>query len=130
MAAGTRHAAKSANVVSLRNIPPYGIERVLNQHTIKLVMTDRKTRRSNISKRLARIEGQVRGLSRMIDEDRYCIDVITQTKAVTAALKKVEAELLKDHASNCLAAAIASDDVQEREQKVSELVELLQKSAG
>ncbi len=93
-------------------------------------MTNRKTRRSNISKRLARIEGQVRGLSRMIDEDRYCIDVITQTKAVTAALKKVEAELLKDHAGHCLAAAIASDNVEEREQKVSELVELLQKSAG
>lgn len=92
-------------------------------------MTDRKTRRSNISKRLARIEGQVRGLQKMIDEDRYCIDVITQTKAVTAALKKVEAELLKDHAGHCLASAIASDDIEERETKVAELIDLLQKSA-
>ncbi|WP_017931516.1 metal-sensitive transcriptional regulator [Robiginitomaculum antarcticum] len=92
-------------------------------------MTNRKDRRSNVSKRLARIEGQVRGLQKMIDEDRYCIDVITQTKAVAAALKKVEAELLKDHAGHCLASAIASDDITERETKVAELIDLLQKNA-
>lgn len=82
-------------------------------------------RRSGIAKRLARIEGQVRGLSRMIDDDRYCIDVLTQVKAVSAALRKVEGELLKDHADHCLAAAIASDDLGEREEKVAELVDLL-----
>ena len=87
---------------------------------------DRKTRRSGVSKRLARIEGQVRGLSRMIDDDRYCIDVLTQVKAVQAALRKVEGELLRDHADHCLAEAIASDD---REQKVSELVALLMKKS-
>lgn len=90
-------------------------------------MTDRKSRRANVSKRLARIEGQVRGLSRMIEDDRYCIDVLTQVKAVQAALKKVEGELLKDHADHCLAAAIASDDQDEREKKVAELVSLLLK---
>ena len=63
----------------------------------------------------------------MIDEDRYCIDVLTQVKAVQAALKKVEAELLSDHADHCLAAAIKSDNQLEREQKVSELIELLMK---
>ena len=88
---------------------------------------DRKTRRAGVSKRLARIEGQVRGLSRMIDEDRYCIDVLTQVKAVQAALRKVEGELLSDHADHCLAEAIASGDVTEREQKVAELVTLLMK---
>ncbi|GLQ24545.1 hypothetical protein GCM10007853_24190 [Algimonas ampicilliniresistens] len=82
-------------------------------------------RRTNVSKRLARIEGQVRGLSKMIEDDRYCIDVLTQVKAVSAALKKVEGELLKDHADHCLAAAVASDDLDEREQKVAELVDLL-----
>ena len=56
--------------------------------------SNRKVRRAGVSKRLARIEGQVRGLSRMIEEDRYCIDVLTQVKAVQAALKKVEGELL------------------------------------
>lgn len=92
-------------------------------------MSDRKTRRAGVSKRLARIEGQVRGLARMIDEDRYCIDVLTQVKAVQAALKKVEGELLSDHADHCLAAAIASDNKQEREQKVAELVDLLIKKS-
>ena len=92
-------------------------------------MTDRKSRRAGVSKRLARIEGQVRGLSRMIEDDRYCIDVLTQVKAVQAALKKVEGELLIDHADHCLAAAIASDDQDERERKVSELVALLLKKA-
>ncbi len=90
-------------------------------------MTDRQTRRTGVSKRLARIEGQVRGLSKMIDEDRYCIDVLTQVKAVQAALKKVEGELLTDHADHCLASAMASDDRDERERKVAELVSLLLK---
>lgn len=87
----------------------------------------RKVRRAGVSKRLARIEGQVRGLSKMIEDDRYCIDVLTQVKAVQAALKKVEGELLSDHADHCLAEAIASDNQAEREQKVSELVSLLLK---
>ena len=87
----------------------------------------RRERRAGVSRRLARIEGQVRGLSRMIEDDRYCIDVLTQVKAVQAALRKVEGELLVDHADHCLAAAIASDDLDEREQKVAELVALLMK---
>lgn len=90
-------------------------------------MPDRKTRRDNARKRLSRIEGQLRGLQKMIDEDRYCIDILVQVKAARAALNKVEGELLKDHVDNCLAAAIASDDVAEREIKVAELVDLLAK---
>lgn len=93
------------------------------------VTTDRQVRRAGVRRRLARIEGQVRGLSRMIDEDRYCIDVLTQVKAAQAALRKVEDELLTDHADHCLAAAIASDDQAEREQKVAELVALLMKKS-
>ena len=90
-------------------------------------MTDRKTRRENVRKRLSRIEGQVRGLQKMIEEDRYCVDILVQVKAVNAALKKVEGELLKDHVDHCLAAAIASDDISERETKVAELIDLLAK---
>ena len=89
--------------------------------------TARMERRASVIRRLARIEGQVRGLSKMIADDRYCIDVLTQVKAVQAALKKCEAELLKDHADHCLAQAIASDDLAEREQKVAELIDLLAK---
>ena len=89
--------------------------------------SDRRVRRAGVKRRLARIEGQVRGLSRMIDEDRYCIDVLTQVKAVQAAMRKVEGELLSDHADHCLASAIASDDRAERERKVAELIDLLMK---
>ena len=88
---------------------------------------DRKARRSSSLKRLSRIEGQVRGLQKMIEEDRYCVDILVQVKAVTAALKRVEGELLKDHVDHCLASAIASDDIGEREEKVAELVDLLSK---
>lgn len=91
--------------------------------------TERRTRRDGISRRLARIEGQVRGVSKMIEDDRYCIDVLTQVKAIQAAMRKVEAELLSDHADHCLAAAIASDDQAEREKKVAELVALLMKKS-
>ncbi len=92
-----------------------------------IMQKDRKARRSSSLKRLSRIEGQVRGLQKMIEEDRYCVDILTQVKAVTAALKRVEGELLKDHVDHCLAAAIASDDVKAREEKVAELVDLLSK---
>ena len=90
-------------------------------------MTDRVTRRDNAKKRLSRIEGQVRGLQKMIEDDRYCVDILVQVKAAKAALNKVEGELLKDHVDHCLAAAVASDDVSERQEKVAELVDLLSK---
>jgi DNA-binding FrmR family transcriptional regulator len=79
--------------------------------------------------RLARIEGQIRGVSRMIEEERYCIDVLTQLQAVKAALRKVEEDVLKDHASHCVAHAIKSGDVADQKQKFEELVELFGKYA-
>ncbi len=88
---------------------------------------DRKSRRSKSLTRLSRIEGQVRGLQKMIEDDRYCVDILVQIKAVTAALKRVEGELLKDHVDHCLAAAIASGDLADRQEKVNELVDLLSK---
>ncbi|HEX3808140.1 MAG TPA: metal-sensitive transcriptional regulator [Rhizomicrobium sp.] len=74
--------------------------------------------------RLARIEGQVRGVARMVEEERYCIDVLNQVQAIKAALKKVEDELLKGHAAHCVAHAIQSGDVDDQKQKFAELVEL------
>jgi DNA-binding FrmR family transcriptional regulator len=74
--------------------------------------------------RLSRIEGQVRGVSRMIEEERYCIDVLTQLQAIKAALRKVEEDVLKDHASHCVAHAIKSGDIDDQKQKFDELVEL------
>jgi CsoR family transcriptional regulator, copper-sensing transcriptional repressor len=76
-------------------------------------------------KRLNRIEGQVRGISRMVTEDRYCIDVITQLAAVKAALNKVEEEILRDHVEHCVEHAIASGDKAEQRKKVTELLDVL-----
>ncbi|MBJ7510769.1 metal-sensitive transcriptional regulator [Brevundimonas sp.] len=75
--------------------------------------------------RLNRIEGQVRGLSRMVEEDRYCIDILTQLQAVRAALARVESEVLKDHMDHCVMGAIAGDDLADRKAKATELIELL-----
>lgn len=83
-----------------------------------------KPRHSDCLKRLSRIEGQVRGVSRMIDEQRYCIDILTQIRAIKAALNKVESEILKDHADHCVADAIQSGDETEQKKKFNELIEL------
>ncbi|MGH6872570.1 MAG: metal-sensitive transcriptional regulator [Rhizomicrobium sp.] len=74
--------------------------------------------------RLARIEGQVRGIARMIEEERYCIDVLNQVQAVKSAIRKVEEDLLKSHASHCVAHAIKSGDAEDQRRKFDELVEL------
>jgi DNA-binding FrmR family transcriptional regulator len=76
----------------------------------------------SVKKRLGRIEGQVRGLSKMVDEDRYCIDIVTQISAVRAALRRVEEEVLKDHVSHCVEHAIASGDKADQRQKIAELM--------
>jgi DNA-binding FrmR family transcriptional regulator len=81
--------------------------------------------RSKILNRLNRIEGQVRGVARMVEEDRYCIDVLTQIQAVRAALAKVEAELLNDHLNHCIEGAIVSGDLEQQRQKANELVALM-----
>jgi DNA-binding FrmR family transcriptional regulator len=68
-------------------------------------------RKDELQKRLRRAEGQVRGLQRMIDEDTYCIDVLTQVSAVTKALETVALSLLEDHLSHCVAEASAQGGV-------------------
>ena len=73
-------------------------------------------------KRLNRIEGQVRGIGRMIEEDRYCMDVLTQISAARAALRRVEDEVLRDHVTHCVAHAISSGDATEQRRKVAELM--------
>jgi DNA-binding FrmR family transcriptional regulator len=80
-------------------------------------------------RRLRRIEGQVRGLIRMVEEDRYCIDVVTQISAARAALRKVEEEVLHDHVAHCVENAIASGNKAEQRRKVAELKEVLGRTA-
>lgn len=80
-----------------------------------------------ITKRLNRIEGQVRGITRMIEQDRYCIDVLQQMQAVKSAFARVEDAILKDHSATCVEKAIASGDPTEQREKFSELVDLVSK---
>ena len=86
--------------------------------------SDAKNPEKQLLTRLTRIQGQVRGVARMVEEDRYCIDILNQIQAVKAALKKVEEQILKDHAAHCVAHAIESGDVKDQTQKFAELVDL------
>jgi DNA-binding FrmR family transcriptional regulator len=77
--------------------------------------------------RLNRVEGQVRGITRMIAEGRYCIDVLTQINAARAALAKVESEMLKTHLNHCIEGAIESGDSDDQRAKARELIALLER---
>ena len=80
-------------------------------------------------KRLSRIEGQVRGLARMLQQGRYCIDIVTQIAAVRAALRRVEEEVLRDHIAHCVEHAIVSGNAAEQRRKIAELIEVLGRTA-
>jgi CsoR family transcriptional regulator, copper-sensing transcriptional repressor len=80
-------------------------------------------------KRLNRIEGQVRGLARMVETDRYCIDIVTQISAVQAALRAAEEEILSDHVAHCVERAISSGNKAEQRRKVAELMDVLSRAA-
>ncbi len=78
----------------------------------------------NVQQRLARIEGQVRGVARMIEDDRYCVDVVRQVQAIKAALGSLEQVVLDDHLATCVDQALTSDDIENRREKVAELVSI------
>jgi DNA-binding FrmR family transcriptional regulator len=80
-------------------------------------------------KRLHRIEGQVRGVERMIEDDRYCIDILTQISAVNTALESLAFEILDDHVNHCVSGAIASGNKKEAAAKTAELLAAVQRFA-
>jgi CsoR family transcriptional regulator, copper-sensing transcriptional repressor len=80
-------------------------------------------------KRLHRIEGQVRGIEKMVEEDRYCVDVLTQVSAVSRALESLAFEVLDDHVSHCVADALASGDTKVAEAKSKELLDAVHRFA-
>lgn len=88
-----------------------------------------KQMKASCLKRLNRIEGQVRGLAKMVEEDRYCIDVVTQISAVRAALRRVEEEVLRDHVAHCVEHAIASGNAADQRRKVAELMDVLARTS-
>lgn len=84
-----------------------------------------KDSKASTLKRLSRIEGQVRGLARMVEDERYCIDIVTQIAAVRAALRKAEEEILGDHVAHCVEHAISSGDKADQRRKVAELMDVM-----
>ncbi len=88
-------------------------------------MTDRH--RDKAIARLRRIEGQVRGIQRMLEEGRYCVDILTQTSAVVAALHGVEDLVMENHLNTCVAEAMKSDDPAEKAEKVEEVMNVITK---
>ena len=87
-----------------------------------------KQNKEKALRRLSRLEGQVRGVARMVEGDRYCVDILTQTAAIRAALKGVEKLVIENHAHHCIEDAVASGDAGEQRAKFLELLELLDKA--
>ena len=84
--------------------------------------------KASVLKRLNRVEGQVRGLASMVEDDRYCIDIVTQISAVRAALRRVEEEILRDHVAHCVEHAISSGNKADQREKISELMAVIGRS--
>jgi DNA-binding FrmR family transcriptional regulator len=85
--------------------------------------------KETLVKRLHRIEGQVRGIERMVEDDRYCIDILTQIGAVNTALESLALKVLDDHVNHCVADALSSGDEKAADQKTKELLEAVQRFA-
>ena len=85
--------------------------------------------KDTLVKRLHRIEGQVRGIEKMVTEDRYCIDILTQVGAVTTALESLGFQVLDEHVKHCVAGALASGDEREAQAKAEELLEAVHRFA-
>jgi CsoR family transcriptional regulator, copper-sensing transcriptional repressor len=88
----------------------------------------RKDIKASCARRLSRIEGQVRGIARMVEQDRYCIDIVTQVSAVRAALRRLEEEILRDHVAHCVEHAIASGNRTDQRRKIEELMEVVSRA--
>jgi len=84
-----------------------------------------KDSKASTLKRLKRIEGQIRGLARMVEDERYCIDIVTQISAARAALRRVEEEILREHVAHCVQHAITSGDKADQRRKVAELMDVM-----
>ena len=93
--------------------------------TEEIVVTSSRSNQAELLRRLRRVEGQVRGVQRMIEEDRYCIDIVTQLQAITAAADKVAQQVLEEHIRGCV-----SDAIRERrgDDAITELMDVLGKA--
>ena len=98
------------------------------QGFIRGTQVPNKTHDKKLLDRLNRIEGQVRGISRMVSEGRYCIDVLTQIQAARAALSRVESAMLQEHLTHCIEGAISGGDPHDQRAKAAELIQLLDRA--
>ena len=108
-------------------LPPWvGVRKIQLAASLRLeALMDSK----NTLRRLKTIEGHLRGVIRMVEEDAYCIDVIRQIQAVDAALNKVSTQILENHLNSCVITAIKGDDPNEREKVIKEITEVFEMSA-
>ncbi len=86
--------------------------------------------KEQVANRLRRIEGQVGGIARMIEDDRYCVDILNQTAAVVSALRKVESIVMENHLNTCVADAMRSDDPEQQREKTAEVMDIIGKYRG
>lgn len=87
-------------------------------------MMDERKKAQAVS-RLRRIEGQVRGIQKMVEEDRYCMDIVAQTRAVVSALRAVEDVIMENHMNTCVAEAFRSQDSAQQREKIDEVMSVL-----
>ncbi len=85
-----------------------------------------ETQKKDVVNRLKSVEGHIRGIERMVEEDQYCIDILKQTKAVQRAIDKVNAMILDNHLHSCVTRAIQGDDAQDRERVIDELLDVFE----
>ena len=83
--------------------------------------------KTSVNNRLKRIEGQIAGIRRMVEDDRYCVDVLTQTSAVVSALRGVEDLVMQNHLKTCVTDAIRGEDESEQQEKIDELMSVIGK---
>ena len=102
-----------------------GIQAVVEPAQEAGVLTD--TQKANITTRLKRIAGQVNGIERMVTEDRYCMDIVTQMTAIVAALRTVEDIVLENHLNTCVANAIRSKEARDQQEKIGEVMGVIGK---
>ena len=93
---------------------------------IELTMMNERLKTS-VDNRLKRIEGQIAGIRRMVDDDRYCVDILTQTSAIVSALRGVEDLIMQNHLQTCVTDAIQGDDPGEKQEKIDELMSVIGK---
>ena len=83
--------------------------------------------KKNVSLRLSKVEGQIRGIGKMVEDNRYCIDILSQTRAVTAAIRKIEDLIMEQHLNTCVLNSMRSGDKEDQKEKISEIMDVLSK---